>query len=209
MSPRRTLISCGSSSRLVRRRNAPMGVTRWSSREACRTGSPGGEARMVRNFRISKLRPPRPPRFWRNSTGPPPPRWTRRAMSSMRGEATSRKPADRPTSRARLLRLETTRRASSARRVRAATRCRSAAPSASGATTSHTSRRSRTGFVMSKFTADCGRLTSGPRLTNRSQGGLPNTTKRAPATNAFPPQDEYFCAQNGAKQRSFCASHPN
>ena len=56
MSPRSTFHNCGSSSRLVRRRNCPMGVSR-ASPFADHCVSLSSLCRNVRNLRISNLRP--------------------------------------------------------------------------------------------------------------------------------------------------------
>ena len=101
MSPLRTLISCGSSSRLVRRRTWPIlvirgsrailnsGPVRWLSPSMAASRA-SASTTIVRNLSIPNSAPSRPTRCWRNSTGPPSSRLTRMAMTASTGEATSR-----------------------------------------------------------------------------------------------------------------------
>ncbi len=69
ISPRRTLMSSGSSSRLVDRNRRPKGVNRLLSGSGFPSQSTASS--MVRNFIISNGWPFRPGRCWRNNTGRP------------------------------------------------------------------------------------------------------------------------------------------
>src|ERR1035441_7517350 len=88
ISPRSTLISCGSSSMLVFRRNLPNGVMRSSS-GARRPSSPRN-SNMVRNFRNSNSAEALPIRLWRNRTGAPRPTKVAQATAASKGPQTGR-----------------------------------------------------------------------------------------------------------------------
>ena len=66
--PKRTLISCGSSSTQVARRNRPSGVTLRSPGTV--SVEPEASATMVRNLKIENNSPPWPIRDWRYRAGP-------------------------------------------------------------------------------------------------------------------------------------------
>ena len=105
MSPRRTLISCGTSSMEVRRNRRPTGVTRGSSvnlkmptlsfRAASASRWAWAPSTMLRNLIISNVRPSRPTRRWRKNTGPYESTLIASAMSRPNGNNTS-KPAPAP-----------------------------------------------------------------------------------------------------------------
>src|SRR5690606_3604175 len=102
ISPRITLISSGSSSRLVLRSSCPTGVSRSSSG---RSAPPGPTVSvMVRNLRISNGTPRSPGRVWRNSTGAPSLRRTSTAVTSRTGDSTTSASVASPTSKARFAR---------------------------------------------------------------------------------------------------------
>lgn len=70
ISPRSTLISCGSSSRLLRRSTRPTLVIRGSSRLVAHRESSAPPVRIVRNFRTQNGLPWSPVRRCVNRTGP-------------------------------------------------------------------------------------------------------------------------------------------
>src|SRR6476659_6571897 len=97
ISPRRTFTSCGSSSRLVRRRKRPTLVTRGSERILnigsprpsieTRSGSRASASRtIVRNLKILKRRPFSPARCCRKNTGKPSSITMAKGMSRNSGE---------------------------------------------------------------------------------------------------------------------------
>ena len=115
ISPRSTFHSCGSSSMLHLRRNAPTRVMRGSS-AILNSGPPpsivfmwarskrlaSASATIVRNFTIRNSRPPRPWRAWRKNTGPRVSSLTAIAAAARIGEITSRPRPDATMSNVRL-----------------------------------------------------------------------------------------------------------
>src|SRR6188474_2025072 len=100
MSPLRTLISCGSSSRLVRRRKRPARVMRGSSgilkagsssfsRSTSSASCCSASATIVRNLSIVKGTPSLPARLWRKKTGMPESMTISSAIAANRGESTA------------------------------------------------------------------------------------------------------------------------
>jgi hypothetical protein len=63
-------MSCGTSSKLVRRSKRPTRVMRGSLCSSGERAYLGASTFMLRNFRISKGRPSRPVRVWRKKMGP-------------------------------------------------------------------------------------------------------------------------------------------
>jgi len=91
ISPRRTFISWGSSSRLVRRSSRPIRVTRSSSLPTDLTPSwSAASHRIVLNFSIVNMRFPRPMRTWEKRAGPPESMRMAAAISASTGARTTK-----------------------------------------------------------------------------------------------------------------------
>jgi hypothetical protein len=105
MSPLRTLRSCGSSSRLDRRKNLPIRVTRRSSRHACVTIGPSSRTVIVRNLKMTNSLAFKPPLGCRNMIGPGLSSLTATAAIKKSGEKNTIAAMETTTSRARLTAL--------------------------------------------------------------------------------------------------------
>ena len=89
ISPFKTLKNCGSSSRLVRRRNLPTGVQQGSSAVVqCLSLSAVSSSLMVRNLYMRNFLLLRPTRSWMKKIGPDDVSFTREAVATNKGAST-------------------------------------------------------------------------------------------------------------------------